>query len=337
MNGHLATSRAPTVSICIPTLDGVKYLASAIETAASQTYDDIEILVVDGGSTDDTTAVAKSHCDPRMRVVTTETPLGMVANWNRAVRLSRGRFVKFLFQDDLLAPTYVERALRLFEKHEAVGLVFSPRKLIVEEPYSDSARDWTSRYSSVHDGLEPLDEMNEGRLLVRRHMAAGFETNQVGEPSCVMIRRVWFERLGLFNLQMHQLVDIEMWLRVLYHADAGFIRDPLATFRVHPDAATARNSRTGTGWLDRLWLVEGMLQTPDLDPKDESALRRLRSGLFKGVARMEASRVRRGMPPSALVDYQAALAYLAFRVGAARKRRVALHGSTSSVGIAPED
>jgi glycosyltransferase involved in cell wall biosynthesis len=316
----------PAVSVCIPTYNGARYLGAALRSAVVQTFEDLEITVVDGGSTDATVEVARSIDDPRIHVTTTGRNDGMVANWNRTIELSRGRLIKFLFQDDLLAPDCVERMVGVFDRSESVGLVFSPREIIVDHPDDEYTRIWLEQNGDLQRYLGPLPEVSRGRDIVMHHAGEGFESNRIGEPTCVMIRRSTLERIGAFNLRMHQSVDVEMWLRVLYQSYAGYIDEPLATFRLHAGAATSGNLASGKGWLDRLWLIEGMLQLPDLEPDDRARFRRMRGHAMRRTARQEASRVKHRLRPSVLSDGGAVGDYVRYRVSAARGHASALHG-----------
>ena len=78
----------------------------------------------------------------------------------------------------------------------------------------------------------------------------------IGEPTAVIAAREALVSLGLFNVQLRQLTDLEMWLRIAYFFEVGFISEPLATFRVHRRSASASNKRSGSEWLDRVWLLE---------------------------------------------------------------------------------
>ena len=316
----------PFVSICVPTYNGAAYLREALESAVGQTFHDIEILVVDGGSTDDTVAIARSFDDARVRVVATEQNDGMVVNWNRTIELARGRYVKFLFQDDLLAPTCVEQMVAVFARNPSVGLVFSPRDILVEAPNDAYTRNWLEHNRDVHRHLRALRECNDGRSMVMSQANDGFRSNRIGEPSCVMVDREQFERVGLFNLHMQQLVDVEMWYRVLYGADAGFVDERLASFRVHASAATASNLDTGSGWIDPLWIVEGLLTLPELAPSDAARFLRLRQSAMRTTARHQAWRVWHGRRPSFIADIGSLRDYVAYRMALRRGRRPRLHG-----------
>ncbi len=98
----------PLVSICIPTFNGARWIRECLTSALAQSYQPIEILVVDDGSTDGTVELVQSLKDERTRVIVNEQNQGMVHCWNKCIELARGEFVKFLFQDDVLYPDCTE-------------------------------------------------------------------------------------------------------------------------------------------------------------------------------------------------------------------------------------
>jgi hypothetical protein len=188
----------------------------------------------------------------------------MARNWNRSVRASLGTFVKFLMQDDLLAPDCIGRMLEVMNAEPHVGMVFSARELAFEDPADAASIDFRERFSVVHARLEPLARINHGRTLFAAMERDRFRDNMIGEPTAVMVRRDSLLRLGLFNVKLRQLTDLELWLRIAYFYDVGFVSSPLVTFRVHRRSASAANERSGSAWLDRVWLLEGLRLDPEI-------------------------------------------------------------------------
>src|SRR5262249_61997367 len=97
-------SVAMPVSLCIPVWNGAAFLPEALASALGQTFRDFELLVVDDASDDASAAIAAAAGDPRLRLLRNERRLGIPGCWNRCLEEARGVYVKFLFQDDLLAP-----------------------------------------------------------------------------------------------------------------------------------------------------------------------------------------------------------------------------------------
>jgi glycosyltransferase involved in cell wall biosynthesis len=141
----------PLVSICIPAYNGAPYLAECIESALAQSFGDIEVLVVDDCSVDDTVAIARSYArrDHRVHVSQNSSNLGLVGNWNHSVRLARGEWVKFLHQDDRLAADCVEQMLSVAKP--GVDLVAVRRQILFHNDTEDDLKHIYTRYTSEHD------------------------------------------------------------------------------------------------------------------------------------------------------------------------------------------
>ncbi|GAB3670254.1 glycosyltransferase family 2 protein [Halopiger thermotolerans] len=99
----------PAVSVVLPTYNRASVLSGAIESVLEQTYDDLELLVIDGGSTDGTRAVVDRIDDPRLEYVRRDRPEGVSAARNRGIERSSGDLVAFVDSDDRWRPTALER------------------------------------------------------------------------------------------------------------------------------------------------------------------------------------------------------------------------------------
>ena len=113
---------APTVSICIPAYNAAQFLPRAIETALGQEFGELEVVVVDNASTDNTREVCEGYRDPRFRYEYEGTP-GQASAWNRCVEEATGKYVILLHADDELRPQFLARAVEILESNGDVGLV----------------------------------------------------------------------------------------------------------------------------------------------------------------------------------------------------------------------
>jgi len=296
----LESVASPLVSVCIPTYNGAKWIGEALRSALAQTYEPLEILIVDDASTDQTFDVIRSFNDPRIRVEVNRKNLGAVRNRNRCVTISKGSLVKFLFQDDLLYPTCVEKMARLFEVYKRVGIVFAPRDVLSEDSDDPAVIAWKEHNSMLHTrfGVR-LGEVNRGVNLFNFWLASGFRENWVGEPSNVMLRKAYLEEVGLFNTRMRQCSDYEMWIRMMYFYDVGFIDEPLSAFRLHSASATFANIQRNRNWLDMMWLLEGLLRYAQIR-KSHPQIKRLRYHEAKRTVEQQIQRIRRRDPTPAL-------------------------------------
>ena len=110
---------------------------------------DLEVLVIDDASTDDTVAVAQQYAarDPRVSVQVNPQRLGLANNWNRAVGCAEGEWIKLLFQDDLLAPTCLERMTAT----DGAMLVACDRAFEVAEGVTDNAESYIAGLPTMDD------------------------------------------------------------------------------------------------------------------------------------------------------------------------------------------
>lgn len=251
---------APAVSVCIPTRNGAPWIAETIASVTSQDAD-LEIVISDDASSDGTIDIAASSDDARVRVEPSTARLGMAGNWNRAIELSRGAYMKVLMQDDALLPGALAVQQSLLDRHPEVGFAFGPR--VLEGDGSPVAEDWMTRYGAPHEALQIGGEVLSGRQVVSALTRRRLRANAIGEPSVVLMRRSVLDRVGLFDVGLHQLTDLDLWIRMAAVSDVAFDPRPVARFRVHAGSATARNRRTGAAWLDRLRIVDGLHDRPE--------------------------------------------------------------------------
>lgn len=301
------------ISICIPVFNGATWLRQAMESALAQSRGDFELLVVENGSTDETLAIARTVAqdDERIRVEHFTETVDAIANHNRCLALAKAPLIKFLHHDDVLRANCVERMASVLEQEPSIGLVFSRRDVVLEEPDEPAAQAWARMYATLHDGFGPLELLNRGSELLDRWLPtfgdADFE-NWVAEPSATMLRRDVVERVGGFNGRVRQSFDIDLWLRLMAVSDVGYVDEPLVTFRHHTQSLTADMAASHHDWLDRLWLFESLLASPGFEDR-QRMLRSFRRRELLRVARRQLGRFVRGDR-----DLRPLRAYLRYRL-----------------------
>lgn len=245
----------PRISVCVPTYNGERWIAGTLRSILDQD-EDLDVIVSDDCSSDRTVEIAGATGDTRVRVRRAPGRLGLAANWNRALGDARGIYVKLLMQDDELLPGALSVQASLLDRHPECGLAFGPR--ILEGDGSARAARWIATYGDPHVALGPVGEVLEGHKVVAKLTSRRLRANAIGEPSVVMLRRSTLEQTGLFNVHIRQLTDLDLWLRVAGVSELAFDTRPVARFRVHAESATARNRDAADGWLDRLWIIDGV-------------------------------------------------------------------------------
>ena len=293
------TGSNPLVSVCMPTYNAERWIREAIESALEQTWTNFELVISDNASTDATLEIARTYADPRIRIEPSPRNLGLVANHNRVVRLSTGRYIKFLHADDVLTPACIEEMVGLALEDDRIGLVFAPRVNVI---YDEHGQEWARMTTRDHEHLGPPARINEGRVLFLSLLLAGIEHNWVGEPSAVLVTREALERCGLFSPYIRQTIDLELWLRVMLRYRVGFLETPMCLYRIHQTSVTAGNQERNRDWLDRVWLLESLLYEDDLGPY-RSFVFHLRRKAIRQACRMQVRRFAKRQLTPELADY----------------------------------
>jgi glycosyltransferase involved in cell wall biosynthesis len=283
----------------MPTYNASTWIREAIDSALAQTWTDFELVVSDNASTDSTLEIVRSYDDPRIRLEPSERNLGVTLNHNRVVKLSTGRYVKFLHGDDTLAPTCIEEMMALALEDDRIGLVFSPRENVI---FDERGAEWARVTTRDHESLGPPERVNDGRVLFLSLLVDEFIHNWIGEPSAVLLSREALATCGLFNRFLRQTVDFELWLRVLLHYRVGFVEAPMCTFRMHQGSVSAYNRTADDDWLDRLWLLEGLIDDDGLGPF-RAMVSRLRHDALRAAKRRQVRRFARGRFAPSLSTY----------------------------------
>lgn len=112
----------PTVSIGLAVYNGANFVAEAIEGILGQTYRDLELIISDNASEDDSFAICSDYArqDPRIRLYRNEINVGAAPNFNRMFQLARGKYFKWAFHDDIMLPRFVEAAVAVLESDPSV-------------------------------------------------------------------------------------------------------------------------------------------------------------------------------------------------------------------------
>lgn len=230
----------PRITVVIPSYQQGRYLSEAIESALAQDYPDLEVLVVDGGSTDGSREVIERHA-ARLAWWTSEKDGGQADAINKGLARSTGQVLGWLNSDDLLLPGALRRIGETFAARPRVQAVCGWRELI----------DADGRPVSSLAFPQPTP------AVLRRRPILPQET--------VYWRRELGERLGPLDASLRFSMDLEYWLRML---EAGvvprLIRAFQGVFRWHPeqksanllDVARAENTR----------LLGGALGVGEVDP-----------------------------------------------------------------------
>jgi glycosyltransferase involved in cell wall biosynthesis len=222
---------SPLVSLVVPAYNNADFIASTVDSLLAQDYPNLEIIVADHASSDQTREILAGYDDPRLTVVDTPAGGGAARNWNRVSQLSTGDYLKLVCGDDLIDPSCVSAQVAALEANPSAVLAASPRKLI------DARGDV---FVKSH-GLSGLEGLHPGPQAVRAVVRSG--ANPFGEPAVVMFRRSALEKAGWWSAEKSYYIDLDAYVRVLQYGDFVGTPDPLASFRVSASQWSVRLMR----------------------------------------------------------------------------------------------
>ena len=242
----------PLVSVILPVYNGAEFVGLALESALSQTYRHLELIVVDDGSTDGTRAILDLYAerDARVRILG-QANGGVARARNRGIAEARGDFVALLDADDLWEPTKIHRQMqRMLEAGDRTGLVYSWWV-------------WIDRGGAVLDRSPRW--MIEGSVF-----EVLLQINFTGNASVPLFRRHCIHEAGGYNEELAAAgaggcEDWELALRVAERYDAAVVPEILVGYRRRPGSmSTACN----TMWRSQQLVAQRMRELrPDLNPR----------------------------------------------------------------------
>ncbi|TFD91146.1 glycosyltransferase family 2 protein [Cryobacterium lactosi] len=211
----------PLVSIVIPAYNNADYLDETMKSVLGQTYTNLEVIVSDHASTDDTWAVMQRYSsDPRVTLLHTEGGGGALRNWNRVSQAATGDLIKLVCGDDLLYPTIVAQQVAALINEPGAMLAASPRDIV----------DANGAPVLKNRGLAGLTGVHDGAVAVRKTVTQG--TNIFGEPGCVLMRRSALEKVGWWDSRWPYLIDETSYSMVLLEGKFVGVPGSLAGFRI---------------------------------------------------------------------------------------------------------
>jgi glycosyltransferase involved in cell wall biosynthesis len=246
----------PAVSFVVPCYKLGHHLSECINSILSQSYRDIEVLIMDDCSPDNTAEVANSFQDSRLRYVRNETNLGPLRNYNKGISLTRGRYVWLISADDYLRQSYIlHRYVELMETHSEVGYTFCP---------AVGVRDGTETGVLEYSRYSARDEIIDGRIFLRKLL----DYNLVVAASA-LARRQCYEQNSVFPLGiMWAGMPIDMvwggdwylWLLFALSYDVGYFAEPMVCYREHELSMTTviTQDRIESCWAAEmavLWMI----------------------------------------------------------------------------------
>lgn len=205
----MSSNIPPLVSVVITSYNYGNFLSQALESALSQTIKDLEIVIIDDGSIDNTRQVAEGYISDKRVTYVYQANSGQPRAKNRGIAESSGTYIAFLDADDVWMPTKLEKQIALFVDTE-VGVVYSRRT-------------WIDSEGNELPGNERI--LRRGKVL--DHI---FIDNFICFSSSV-VRRSLFEEAGCFDNTLPMGIDYDLWIRLAARCTFDYVDEPLVKYR----------------------------------------------------------------------------------------------------------
>lgn len=222
----------PLISVVMPCFNAQDYLREAVDSVLSQTYGQVELIVVDDGSTDQSQNILKSYGD-RIRVIS-QANQGPYPARNLGVNASRGELLAFLDADDWWSPDCLEKLHAALAAH--------PQAAVAYCGWQNIGKDGGRSDPYVPPDYELEDKA--GRFL---RAASPWPIH------AALVRRQVFDEVGGFDLDLHSCMDYDLWLRIAVARPIVLVPEVMAFYRHH-----ASGQITSTQWRQarNVWLVK---------------------------------------------------------------------------------
>ncbi len=217
----IINTNIPLVSILIPVYNSEKYIRETLESALRQTYEYIEIVIVDDGSQDRTRDIITSYNDPRIRYIHKEHE-GIPKTRNRLLREARGIYLTYLDSDDIYLPQKVEEQVQFLETHPEYALAYCDMRY-----FFDGKPETFYRHTYAYYSGDVFDKLLE-RMFI---------TN-----TAIMFRREVLERVGYYDETFREVEDLPYFLKMARAGlQFGYLDKQLVYYRLRKDSNTQFN------------------------------------------------------------------------------------------------
>lgn len=248
----------PLVSILIPTYNRAVYLRAALESALSQTYPNLEVVVLDDASTDATPEVVQEfqQRDKRLLYVRNHANRGLVANWRQGIEIARGDFFCFLGDDDTLEPEFVEVLMRPLQEDASLVLAFCDHWVM------DAQGQRLPDATDVNTRRWRRAGLVEGRVSDFLRVALIDRAIFIG---AVLFRRSTVEPSFLAD-EARALVDLWLLYRCAQRGGAYYVPQRLASCRWQLGGVSRSWNWRVYGFEGEMFCYEHFLRDPQLAP-----------------------------------------------------------------------
>lgn len=215
----------PLVSIIIPVFNAEKYISEALESIINQTYSNLEIIIIDDGSTDNSlNIIGKYNCDNRIKILKNVENMGLIYSLNKGIKESKGKYIARMDADDISDTTRIEKQVEFMEKNTDICICgtgcevffnnnkFLKKKINVETDYEKIVAGTLFKCEFIH-------------------------------PSVIMRTEIISENNYRYDFKFKAVEDYELWSRIINKYKVSNIKESLLSYRILNTSITSNANR----------------------------------------------------------------------------------------------
>lgn len=246
----------PKVSVIVPNYNHARFLRQRIDTILDQTFQDFELILLDDCSTDDSRSILSSYAsDPRVRLDFNERNSGSAfKQWNRGVRMARGKYIWIAESDDYADGRLLERLVPLLDADPQLAYAYCRSlRVLADGSLGGFAESHMWR-------LDPkrwnADFLADGREECRNYLLCH---NPVANAGSAVFRRAVYEQVGWADESMRLCSDWKLWAAMALSGRIAYISEPLNYFRCHEATLRTKTSRTSIDVMEHFKVIRWIL------------------------------------------------------------------------------
>lgn len=218
------------VSIILPTFNRVNYVVKAIQSILSQNYSDWELIIWNDGSEDNSEEVINSFKDERIKYYH-DVNHGKSYALNRAIELSEGEYIAFIDDDDQWHENKLNLQIKIFSKYPEVDILFTDFNNM-----NLSTGEKGSGFEQTIQGLERLivNEIDDDLFIIEDNFPEGITITNFILPSSTVLRKAVLQKVGQFNEELRNSLDLELWWRIYLHGFSFAYLKKILVDRIKP-------------------------------------------------------------------------------------------------------
>lgn len=219
----------PVISVILPVYNGGAYLKQSLESVLNQDLPDFELIIIDDFSTDETLKYLQSIDDPRITIFKNKQNWGLYYNLNFLIGKTKSQLIKLWSHDDIMYPNCLSSFVDFFKKYPDLGFSYCNTEMMDEKGIT-----------KVNTWIDTTPEIISSELHAK---IAYYSGSIAGNIANVCINKKILEEVGLFNTNMKNSADFEMWVKLAVNHETGFIREKLVRLRDHANQLSRRKNQ----------------------------------------------------------------------------------------------